>query len=44
MEKYDKYRAANNLDEIVKVQSDAQYEDPHHDRNDGKVGFFSGVC
>ena len=35
MEKYDKYRAANNLDEIVKVQSDAQYEDPHHDRNDG---------
>ncbi|MBR5518091.1 MAG: hypothetical protein IKV86_03595 [Clostridia bacterium] len=39
-EKYDKYRMADNIDEIIKAQIKSTYEDPKHLRNDDIVGFY----
>ena len=39
-EKYDKYRMADHIDEIIKAQIKYDYEDPKHLRNDDIVGFY----
>ena len=39
-EKYDKYRMADNIDEIIKSQIISKYEDPKHPRDNDIVGFY----
>ncbi len=38
--KYDKFRMANNIDEIIASQIISEYEDPAHPRDDDIVGFY----